>query len=537
MNRIPYKAKVSRWTLEGGYQKTPKVTPRIYDQTIPEALYIQVLECCMENRLQGARASESARKILEQLVENGYYIPEKAGNYCISNSLADTGTQSTHQGFGGIDTALAMVHAMEKSFTPTAIENYEKLILALAKEGTIDEALTYLRYLIVDKWETPPLSTFAAVAKYALTTDPDPTHADRTLQVLAYLKVAGYDLDTIGNVEDGRSILASAVIAANRLENDALGFRFLKAASQANISPDRGDVILAQSSVAAQRACTLIHKRSINKAVEDSNWKLVVKILELMLQRSLKPSPWIWRNVVTCCAKAEKSRKATALLLDWVKLYENGKAEIPPLSVFNTVVNACEICNEQELTLMVLDAMKKTHDTDGNLITFNIALKRLAKQGNFVACEGIIVGMLQAGIEPSVVSYTTDIAATVAQKQAKLAYEWLRRMRSRRVQPNVITYNTALASCADGTLEGSILGSRIAQEMLNDVDLPLSESDEDLDEYRNVIPDSTSKSVARRLMQQLKSNWSEGEINKREATDTVRVPLLKLVDFSKSECR
>jgi hypothetical protein len=58
-----------------------------------------------------------------------------------------------------------------------------------------------------------------------------------------------------------------------------------------------------------------------------------------------------------------------------------------------------------------------------------------------------------------------------------------------------------------------------------------------LDEYRNVIPDSTSKSVARRLMQQLKSNWSEGEINKREATDTVRVPLLKLVDFSKSECR
>jgi hypothetical protein len=135
---------------------------RVYDQTIPESLYIQVLECCMENRLQGARASESARKILEQLVENGFTIPEKAGNYCISNSLGDTGTQSTHQGFGGIDTALPMVHAMEKSSTPISIENYEKLILALAKEGTIDEALSYLRYLIVHKSETPPLSTFAA---------------------------------------------------------------------------------------------------------------------------------------------------------------------------------------------------------------------------------------------------------------------------------------------------------------------------------------------------------------------------------------
>jgi hypothetical protein len=37
-----------------------------------------------------------------------------------------------------------------------------------------------------------------------------------------------------------------------------------------------------------------------------------------MIQRGLTPSPSAWRNVVICCAKAEKSRKATSLLLDWV---------------------------------------------------------------------------------------------------------------------------------------------------------------------------------------------------------------------------
>lgn len=36
-------------------------------------------------------------------------------------------------------------------------------------------------------------------------------------------------------------------------------------------------------------------------------------------------------------------------------------------------------------------------------------------------------------------------------------------------------------------------------------------------------------------MEQLKSNWKEGAIEKREATQTIRVPLLKLVDFQKSE--
>jgi len=241
--------------------------------------------------------------------------------------------------------------------------------------------------------------------------------------------------------------------------------------------------------------------------------------------------------VVTCCAKAEKSRKATALLLDWISLHEAGQAEKPPLSTFNTVVNACEICNEQELTLLVLDAMKKTHDTEGNLITFNIALKRLAKQGNYRACEGIIIGMLQAGIEPSVVSYTTAIAACVSRedKQPELAREWMRRMRARKVMPNVLTYNTALAACLDGKLESTALASKIAVEMLEDVDAQLQESEETLDEYTDVVPNSVTKLMARDLMKQLKENWKAGQIDKRVATQTIRGPLLRLVDFQKSE--
>ena len=521
-------------------RKLKKLTRQFPDEYIDEGVYLKVLEVCMENRLQGARASEPARKVMEQLVEKGYYIPDKAGNFCIQNCLGYSDQHSTHQGFGGVDTALAMTAAMKQSGTPIQRETYEKLCVALAREGSIDESLTMLRNLVVEMAETPPLSTFASVARDALAYATEPAQTEKVLSVLAYLKASGYELDTIASTEEGRSILAQGVIAADRLQNDALGFRFLKAAHSAQgVAPDRGDTMVALSSSAAQRACTLIHKRAINKAVADGEWQLAVKVLELMLKRSLKPSPWIWRNVVACCAKAEKSRKATALLLDWVKLYERGEAEQPPLSTFNVCINACEICKEQELTVVVLDSMKKTHDTDGNLITFNIALKRLARLGNFVACEGLIVGMLDAGVEPSVVSYTTAIAAcaSAAIKQPPVAYEWLKRMRSRLVQPNVVTYNTALAACADGSLEGIFLASKIAQEMLVDVDKQLAENDEsnELDEYRNVIPDAATKEVARRLMQQLKENWNDGKIDKRVATETVRLPFLQLVDFQKSE--
>ena len=114
-------------------------------------------------------------------------------------------------------------------------------------------------------------------------------------------------------------ILAAGVIAAEKMDNIALGLRLLTAASEAKgCEPDRGDALVASASSAVQRASTLIHKRAINKAVEDGAWKLAVKLMELMVERNLKPSPAVWKNVVTCCAKNEKSRKATALLLDWV---------------------------------------------------------------------------------------------------------------------------------------------------------------------------------------------------------------------------
>ena len=122
--------------------------------------------------------------------------------------------------------------------------------------------------------------------------------------------------------------------------------------------------------------------------------------------------------------------------------------------------------------MKVLDVMKNTLEVEGNIITFNIALKRLAKLGNVVGCEGILIGMLNEGLEPNVVSYTTTIGACAKEgmKNPAMASVWLQRMRSRNVQPNYHTYNTALAACLDGKIESTFIGSKIAAEMLEDAE-------------------------------------------------------------------
>jgi hypothetical protein len=285
---------------------------------IPEKVFTDLLTALMQSRLHGARAAEPARRAMEEMVSNGYTVPAEIANCCIKESLGYE-KDGTHEGFGGIDTALAMLTAVELSEenpTPIFVETYEKLITTLANEGSIDDALQLLRELVVEKADAPSLKVFADVASACVEAANEP---EKLMTGLAYIKATGYDLDNIASTVDGRGILAAGVIAAEKMDNIGLGLRFLTAASKAEgCEPDRGDTLVANLSPTSQRACTIIHRQAINKAVTNGTWKLAVKLLELMLERGLTPSPSVWRNVVVLCAKEEKSRKATALLLDWV---------------------------------------------------------------------------------------------------------------------------------------------------------------------------------------------------------------------------
>jgi len=505
------------------------------DENIHE-IYREVLGVCAKDRLHGARASEPARKIIEIMADSGMPLSGTVVNECISNCIG-FGPGGTHDGFGGIDPALAMLQAVESVTemstdgvtTLATLETYSKVLEALCSEGVIDEALVMLRAMIVEHSFTPSLTTLAAVSAAAVKAEKN----EEVIQVMTLAKAAGYELDSIASADGGRSLLADGVIVAERMGNLALGLRLLTAAQKAEgCLPDRGDDLVASSSAAAQRASTLIHRRAIHEATLSDNWNLAVRILELMPKRSLTPATSCWREVVTVCAKNQKSRKATALLLDWVALSEEDKVLKPPLKVFNTVMNVCENCGEEELTLTVLESMKKTHNVDGNIITFNIALKRLAKLGNTIGCEGIIIGMLKEGIEPSIVSYTTAIAACVNANNPALAMEWLNRIRSRGKQPNIITYNTALAACLDGKFESTKFGSQIAHQMITDINNMVKSGNPD---SLDLVPDTYSKKLVLSLNKQLRDNWRAGDIDMKVAKSTLRVPLMQVVDFNRSE--
>ena len=174
--------------------------------------------------------------------------------------------------------------------------------------------------MVMEKYFTPPLGLFVNVAKVAAMLEDCIEHVE---QVLTYTKAAGYELDNIVAMETGQELLTSRVIAAKKMGSLALGLCLLTAVAKTEgWAPGSGNDLVASSAVAAQRACTLIHKRAIFKACESDNWKLAVKLLELMPKRSLTPATSVWRRVLATCCKNERSRKATAILLDWVSFFD-----------------------------------------------------------------------------------------------------------------------------------------------------------------------------------------------------------------------
>merc|ERR1739842_136349 len=75
----------------------------------------------------------------------------------------------------------------------------------------------------------------------------------------------------------------------------------------------------------------------------------------------------------------------------------------------------------------------------------------------------------------------------------------------------------------------------IAAEMMADVGKELVVGYKGSADYTSVIPDKYTKVLSRNLMKQLRENWRAGDINMAVAKSTLRVPLLKLVDFDRSE--
>merc|ERR1711935_1103229 len=97
-----------------------------------------------------------------------------------------------------------------------------------------------------------------------------------------------------------------------------------------------------------------------------------------------------------------------------------------------------------------------------------------------------------------------------------------------------ITYNTAFASCMDGTVEGSKRAAELASLMIADVTNQVDSGIIDPDDYTNVIPNFYTRTLAKSAMEQFEAQVKSGDIDEDDEVRT-RKSLMELVDYLKSD--
>jgi pentatricopeptide repeat protein len=312
--------------------------------------YVCILEACLRNDLYQGKASSLACEILERMVNAGYSVPSTLGSSCVQFCLGNDKLEPQGVDSGDIDTALKMVTIISRTpggLKSLSIDSIGAIVSALSKNDELEEAMRLLREMISDGAFTPPLTVFADVASAAAGKTND---SENVLESMMLLKSSGYLIDNIASSKAGRNILASGVIAADQMNNVELGLGLLAAASKAgDCEPDSGDVLVASLSPMTKSACFNIHRKAIDDAIKSESWVLAIKLISLMIKRNLNPTNDIWEGVVEVCARNKKSKESASILLDWVKRAGKGEANFPPVSIFDTVLAACEKCGEKAL--------------------------------------------------------------------------------------------------------------------------------------------------------------------------------------------
>ncbi|KAL2509474.1 Pentatricopeptide repeat-containing protein [Forsythia ovata] len=193
-----------------------------------------------------------------------------------------------------------------------------------------------------------------------------------------------------------------------------------------------------------------------------------LKVFDEMLQDGGKPNTQCFNNLLHACVEACQYDRAFRLFQSWKRsntakdvvaeltsqtcttsrpfgLSDSCQSQLtmkvpfrPTTSTYNILMKACGTDYYRAKSLM--DEMK-TLGLSPNHISWSILID-ICGSGCFAV--QILRSMREAGIQPDVITYTTAVKVCVEHKDVKLAFSLFAEMKKYQIRPNLVTYNTLL---------------------------------------------------------------------------------------------
>lgn len=121
---------------------------------------------------------------------------------------------------------------------------------------------------------------------------------------------------------------------------------------------------------------------------------------------------------------------------------------VPSISAYNAVIACAEKLGKVKSLVPLLQEMESL-DIDSNAVTYNIAMRALARKNDWGKAWDLVDEMVDKGIQPTVHTFTTMISCCESSHNAEQAMIFLDEMDRLNIEADIVAYNAALKVCLE----------------------------------------------------------------------------------------
>jgi pentatricopeptide repeat domain-containing protein 1 len=191
----------------------------------------------------------------------------------------------------------------------------------------------------------------------------------------------------------------------------------------------------------------------ISACAQSGEWKYALELLETMRTAGLVPDAITYSAAISACSNGRQWESALDLLATM-----NDQGSPPTLNAYNAAINGCAKAGKCSEALELLQRMEMQDHSDSDspcvpapdVYSYTSAMNAcvVAKPPQWSTALELMEKMKRVGIQPNVVTYCTAMKACQKGGQWEQALAFIPLMRKEGVAPNSHVYTVALNACA-----------------------------------------------------------------------------------------
>ncbi|CAE7695078.1 WDR19 [Symbiodinium sp. CCMP2592] len=187
------------------------------------------------------------------------------------------------------------------------------------------------------------------------------------------------------------------------------------------------------------------YNTSLSACAKSFYWQYPLLLVSILVTLRPRPTTISYNSAISACEGLGEWMQAVHLLTT-----AEGYRLQPSVITFGTAISACAAGKKWQEAVVLL--AKCAEQMPPDVVAYNACLNACEKAGQWSAALALLSELCNhrdiAGSVPDVVSYNSTISVCALAAKWELALSLLCRMGVQRLQPNMITYNSAFAAMA-----------------------------------------------------------------------------------------